>query len=112
MKTPTETATPIDLPAPAKAPARRGLIVMVLSVLAFSVNTLLLRHVGREGGTIGPDVPLLFRAAVGTMVVLLFFRGGRPVTIAPIFRDRNLVVRGIVDKETAYHSESDRDLLR
>lgn len=96
MKTPSEAATPIDPPASAKASMRRGLIVMVLSVLAFSVNTLLLRHVGREGGTIGPDVPLFFRAAVGTMMVLLFFRGGRPVSITPVFRDRNLVVRGVV----------------
>jgi drug/metabolite transporter (DMT)-like permease len=99
MKTPSPVPTPlVDPPVPVRATSRRGIAVMVLSVLAFSVNTLLLRYIGREdgAGTIGPDVPLLFRAAVGTLMVLAFFRGGRPVSIAPVFLDRQLVVRGIV----------------
>jgi drug/metabolite transporter (DMT)-like permease len=99
MKTPSPVpAAVLDPPLRAPATSRRGLAVMFLSVLAFSVNTLLLRHLGREtgSGTIGPEVALFFRAAVGTIVVLAFFRGGRPVSIAPVFLDRQLVVRGIV----------------
>ncbi len=99
MKTPSPVpTTTVDPPVRAQATSRRGLAVMVLSVLAFSVNTLLLRYIGREAGsgTIGPEVSLLFRAAVGTIVVLAFFRGGRPVSVAPVFLDRQLVVRGIV----------------
>jgi S-adenosylmethionine uptake transporter len=99
MKTPIPLpASALDPPILARATSRRGLAVMVLSVLAFSVNTLLLRYIGREvgSGTIGPEVSLLFRAAVGTIVVLAFFRGGRPVSVAPVFLDRQLVVRGIV----------------
>ncbi len=96
MKVPVETSNTVDPPLSAKATSRRGFIVMLLSVLAFSVNTLLLRHVGREGSMIGSDVPLLFRAAVGTVMVLAFFRGGKPLSVMPVFLDRHLVVRGIV----------------
>lgn len=74
---------------------RRGLVVMLVSVLAFTVNTLVLKFVGTGDGAIGPDVSLFFRALVGTVVVLLFFRGARPVRLAPIFKDRDLVWRGI-----------------
>lgn len=74
---------------------RRGLIVMVISVIGFTANTLLLRFLGSGDHDIGPDVPLFFRALVGTIVVLVFFRGNRPVRILPIFRDRDLILRGI-----------------
>ncbi len=93
MNTPPSAAT--DLPVPdAPARTRRGIAVMILSVLAFTVNTLLLRHLGRDG-TVPPDVALLFRAAIGTLVVLAFFRGSQPVRVAPVFLDRSLVLRGL-----------------
>ncbi len=95
MKTPPPAATLHDPPSQAeKSLARRGLVVMILSVLAFTANTLLLRHLGGEGG-VSPDVSLFFRAAVGAVLVLVFFRGRRPVRVAPVFRDRALVLRGI-----------------
>lgn len=69
---------------------------MVLSVLAFTVNTLLLKHLGtRPAAAVSPDVPLFFRALVGMFVVLVFFRGRRPTRIAPVFRDRSLILRGL-----------------
>lgn len=74
---------------------KRGLIVMVISVMGFTANTLLLKFLGSGDHAIGPDVPLFFRALVGTIVVLVFFRGNRPVRILPIFRDRDLILRGI-----------------
>ena len=76
--------------------SRRGIVVMVFSVLAFSVNTMLLKYLGRSGSGGSPDVPLFFRAVVGTLVVAAFFRGGRPMSIAPVFRNKDLVLRGII----------------
>ncbi len=93
MKTPDPIPAPLPLPMEA-TPLRRGIFVMLLSVLAFTVNTLLLKHLGRAGG-VGPEVALLFRAAVGTVMVFVFFRGAKPVKIAPVFTDRSLVLRGL-----------------
>jgi drug/metabolite transporter (DMT)-like permease len=95
MKTPESTPSPILPFQPAATSARRGIIVMVLSVMAFTVNTLLLKYIGQGGHHITPDMPLLFRAAVGIVIVLVFFRGQRPTLIKPVFRDRSLVLRGL-----------------
>ncbi len=95
MKT-TESVRSTALPfQPAVTSARRGIIVMVLSVMAFTVNTLLLRYIGQGAHPISPDMPLLFRAAVGMVIVLVFFRGRRPTRIKPVFRDRSLILRGL-----------------
>lgn len=84
------------LPAIPEASSRRGIIVMLLSVTCFSVNTLLLRFlIGGERG-LGTEVPLLFRAAIGIVIVLCLFRGRRPTQIKPVFTDRLLILRGIV----------------
>lgn len=93
MKTPTPTT--LNLPVPdTSSTTRRGLVVMGISVIAFTVNTLLLKKIGQDG-SIPPDVPLLFRAIVGAIVVLAFFQGKRPVRITPIFTDRSLILRGV-----------------
>jgi len=91
METPESAKT---FPRPASQ-SRWGVIVMIASVLAFTANTLLLTSIGSGDLRIGPDVSLFFRALVGTAVVLVFFRGKRPVGITPIFRNRDLVLRGI-----------------
>jgi len=80
---------------PAATSARRGVIVMVLSVMAFTVNTLLLKLIGAGEHALSPDMPLLFRATAGMVIVLVFFRGRRPTLIKPVFRDRSLVLRGL-----------------
>jgi len=95
MKTPESTPSPAPTFQPAAASARRGIIVMVLSVMAFTVNTLLLKYIGQGEHRLSPDMPLLFRAAVGIVIVLVFFRGRRPTLIRPVFRDRSLVLRGL-----------------
>jgi drug/metabolite transporter (DMT)-like permease len=91
MKSPEESTI---APTPG-IQTRRGMMVMLVSVLAFTINTLLLKYIGSGDHRIGPDVSLFFRALVGTVVVLVFFRGSRPVRIAPVFRNRDLVLRGI-----------------
>lgn len=91
MKTPD--TIPPDLRATDSA--RRGIVVMLLSVVGFTVNTLLLKHIGQTGRGIAPEVPLLFRAAVGMFIVLVFFRGRRPTRIVPVFRNRLLILRGL-----------------
>lgn len=68
---------------------------MVLSVLAFTTNTLLLKYIGQGEHPLSPDMPLFFRAAVGILLVLVFFRGRRPTRIRPVFRDRSLILRGL-----------------
>lgn len=91
MKTPSNTQNF----EPASTSARRGIVVMVLSVMAFTVNTLLLKYIGQGERPISPDMALLFRAAVGMVIVLVFFRGRRPTLIKPVFRDRSLILRGL-----------------
>jgi len=76
------------------ASLRRGIWVMLASVLGFSFNTLLLRHLTGPGRAATPELALLFRSAVGIAVVLLAFRGRRPTEIRPVFFDRGLILRG------------------
>ncbi len=77
------------------ATSRRGVIVMLLSVVGFTVNALLLRYLSGAERGISPEVPLLFRAAVGMFIVLVFFRGRRPTLIKPVFKEKLLILRGI-----------------
>ena len=83
------------LPSIPEASSRRGIIVMLLSVTCFSVNTLLLRYLSGDEKGIGSEVPLLFRAAVGLVIVLCFFRGRRPTAVKPVFTNRLLILRGM-----------------
>ncbi len=83
------------LPSIPEASSRRGIIVMLLSVTCFSVNTLLLRYLSGDEKGIGSEVPLLFRAAVGLVIVLCFFRGRRPTEVKPVFTNRLLILRGM-----------------
>ncbi len=89
MKTPSYSAPP--LPAHLN---RRGVIVMLLSVVGFTVNTLLLKYLGsiRE---LPPLLPLIFRAGIGMLIVLTLFRGRRPTRIVPVFTERLLIWRGL-----------------
>ncbi|MCB1061664.1 MAG: DMT family transporter [Verrucomicrobiae bacterium] len=85
---------PTSLTHQESAQTRRGIIVMLLSVLGFSVNTLLLKYLGsvRE---IPSLLPLVFRAGVGIFIVLVFFRGRRPTRIRPVFTEPLLFWRGL-----------------
>ncbi len=77
---------------------RRGVVVMLLSVLAFTANSLLLRHLGArvgEGASIGPETSLFFRALVGTVVIGVFFGRKGATQFTAVFTDRPLVLRGI-----------------
>ncbi|MEM1294674.1 MAG: DMT family transporter [Verrucomicrobiota bacterium] len=93
MKTPTNTSLPRPLAMP--APTRRGIIVMILSVLAFTLNSLLLKYLGTSDRPISASLPLLFRAGIGMIIVLAFVRGNRPTRIRPVFTERRLIWRGL-----------------
>jgi drug/metabolite transporter (DMT)-like permease len=67
---------------------------MLFSVSAFTVNTLLLKHLGSTEH-LGPLPPLLFRAMAGMAIVMLFFRGKTPARIRPVFTERRLISRGL-----------------
>ncbi|MFV1994846.1 MAG: hypothetical protein ACC661_05365, partial [Verrucomicrobiales bacterium] len=106
MRTPPLSATtreaPGALPAGEKTTApsphaqeKRGVAFMGLSLLCFTANTLLLKYLGavRE---IDFSVALIFRAVVGTVIVLALFPKRRPVEFAAIFTDRALIARGFL----------------
>lgn len=94
MKTPSTLLATSSLGDP-RALARRGVVVMLISVSAFTANTLLLNHISGAGRGVAPDVPLLFRAVIGIALALTIVRGRRPTRIAPVFRDRRLILRGL-----------------
>ncbi len=87
-------SSPSPVAPPAASSNRRGIVVMLLSVAGFTVNTLLLKYLGsvRE---IPSLLPLLFRSAIGIVIVLAFFRGRRPTRITPVFREPLLIWRGL-----------------
>ncbi len=72
----------------------RGVIVMLFSVLFFSINTLLLKYLSSEEREISSMLPLLFRAGIGGLIVLFLFRGRRPTRVKPVFTERKLIWRG------------------
>jgi drug/metabolite transporter (DMT)-like permease len=73
--------------------ARRGLLVMLFSVAVFTVNTLLLKHLGSTEH-VSTLSALFFRALAGIIIVMLFFRGKSPARIRPVFTERRLITRG------------------
>ncbi len=66
---------------------------MLFSVAAFTVNTLLLKHLGSTG-QVSTLAALLFRAVSGIVIVMLFFRGRSPARVRPVFTERRLISRG------------------
>ncbi len=68
---------------------------MLISVGAFTVNTLLVRYLSGEGRGMSPDLPLLFGATVGIVIVFAFFQGRRPTQIKPVFQNRLMILRGV-----------------
>jgi drug/metabolite transporter (DMT)-like permease len=74
--------------------ARRGLAVMLFSVAAFTVNTLLLKYLGSTG-QVSTLAALFFRALAGIVIVMLFFRGKSPARIRPVFTEGRLISRGL-----------------
>jgi len=78
-----------------KNTTRRGIVMMVLSVTGFTANSLLLKYLGSTEHSVSAMLPLMFRAAVGTIIVLTIFRGRRPTLIKPVFTHRKLILRGL-----------------
>ena len=94
MKTPVQDTSTVSAPL-LPAARRRGIWVMLLSVSAFSANTLLLRYLSGTSKGMPPEVPLHFRAVVGIVIVLLVVRGRRPTQIPPVFTEKKLILRGL-----------------
>ncbi len=76
------------------ATTRRGIIVMLLSVCGFTINTLLLKYFSSAEREISSMLPLLFRAGIGGFIVIVFFRGRRPTRVRSVFTEKKLVMRG------------------
>lgn len=68
---------------------------MLVSVVAFTANSLLLRYFSGSGKGVSPDVAMFFRAGIGMIMVFFLFRGRRPTRVVPIFRERLLILRGL-----------------
>ncbi len=67
---------------------------MGVSVACFTANALLLKYL-HAARSVDPATALLFRAGMGTVIVVLFFRGTQAIPIQRIFLDSGLVWRGI-----------------
>ena len=62
-----------------RAACGRGVLIMIGSVICFTANTLfLLTYLGTVPAPSIPAVAMLFRATVGALIVLAFFRSRRP----------------------------------
>lgn len=73
---------------------RWGAICMLLSIAFFSANSLTLNYLSQSN--ISPWVALLFRAALGLVVVTTFFRSGSQVNFRRASTDRLLASRGLL----------------
>lgn len=85
---------PSPVPSADPSLARRGLAVMLFSVAAFTVNTLLLKHLG-SAEQVSTLSALFFRALAGIVIVMLFFRGKSPARFRPVFTEVRLISRGL-----------------
>ena len=73
---------------------RWGVICMVLSIIFFSANSLTLKFISQSN--ISPWVALLFRAAVGMVVVATVFRSDKGVNFKRAMTDKMLASRGLL----------------
>ena len=80
---------------PATASVRRGLGLMAGSAAAFVANALLIRALG-AGFAVDSWLLSTVRFAVGLVVLLLFFRSGGRFRFGHLYRNPQLVLRGIV----------------
>ncbi|MEO8614441.1 MAG: DMT family transporter [Luteolibacter sp.] len=75
---------------------RRSVMLMLASVFLFATNTLLVRAVAIHAPAANGWVAIVFRGAVGTLVVFAMFGWGRGLVPSRLFSSRLVTTRGIV----------------
>ena len=76
--------------------APRSVMLMVTSVLLFATNTLMVRAVALHTPEANGWVAILFRGAVGMMVVYALFGKGRGLDLKRMFTGRLITIRGVI----------------
>ena len=79
-----------------KPPDHRSLILMLASVVLFSINTLLIRAISQHFPAADGWIASLFRGVVGMAVVIALHGGGRGLRMDRLFASRLVAIRGIV----------------
>ena len=87
-------------PSPARPPSsardtRHGVLIMVLSVICFTTNTLLLKSLEAFPGA-DYTLALFIRAIVGIVIVFTFFTSRRPLEVGAAILHPRLVLRGFL----------------
>jgi drug/metabolite transporter (DMT)-like permease len=75
---------------------RRGLALMLLSVVLFAANTLLIRGIAAVVPAADGWLASLYRGVVGLVIVALFYGAGRGFDPKRLIGSRLVVIRGIV----------------
>ncbi len=75
---------------------RRNVMLMLFSVVLFAANTLLVRAVALHAPAANGWVAIVFRGAVGTLVVFALFGWGRGLAPSRLFSNGLVLTRGIV----------------
>ena len=75
---------------------RRSVMLMLASVFLFATNTLLVRAVAIHAPAANGWVAIVFRGAVGTIVVFAMFGWGRGLVPSRLFSSGLVLTRGIV----------------
>lgn len=75
---------------------RRSILLMLASVVLFAANTLLIRAAALHAPAADGWMAMLFRGAVGIVVVYALFGYGRGLDSRRLFKGRLIVIRGIV----------------
>ncbi|MEO5713320.1 MAG: DMT family transporter [Luteolibacter sp.] len=75
---------------------RRSVMLMLASVVLFATNTLIVRAVAIHAPAANGWVAIVFRGAVGTLVVFALFGWGRGLVPSRLFSSGLIMTRGIV----------------
>lgn len=74
----------------------RGILMMLLSVVLFAVNTLLLRSIAMHVPAADGWLAALYRGTVGMLMVALLYGFGRGLSLKALVGSRLVALRGIV----------------
>lgn len=81
---------------PASVADKRGIILMLLSVVLFAANTLLIRGVSHHVPIADGWMASLFRGVCGLIVVASLYGFGRGLSLSRLIGSRLVMIRGIV----------------
>jgi drug/metabolite transporter (DMT)-like permease len=75
---------------------RRGVLLMLASVVLFAVNTLMIRAISLHTPAVDGWLATVFRGGVGLVVVFAVYGMGRGLQVKRLFSGRLITIRGVV----------------